>query len=219
MAKNGERNGIGVDRYGNPVIDPTPNVMALVEANAETNRALREADNKFTDRQHEHIKEVNDLRAKHTDLLRISDLAMLEKTRAVDVLAGAQSAAQLATAVQTLATTAGRDAETLRSQLTATAQAIAKQTADAAAAAAAQTDRMMTDVNSRIAELQKASYQGAGKQSVADPMIAELISEMRVLTKTGATGAGRSTGMRDVYAAIVILVTIIISAVAVIVSR
>jgi hypothetical protein len=180
------RNGLGVDRAGGPVIDPTANVIALVEALAAKTDDLRAADNKFYDAQNAHQKEMADLRAKHAALLRTSDLLVLEKTRAVDVSVGAQSAVQLATAVQTLATTSSRDAETLRSQLTATAQIIAKQTAES-----------FEGVNVRLAALERSSYEGKGKEAVSDPMLAQLVTEVKALATSGQLGSGASTGQRN----------------------
>lgn len=176
---NVTRDGVGIDRSGGPAIDPTENVVALVESEARAAAALREADIKFNDRQHCHLKEVTTLLSKNAETLRVSDLDRLDKTRQVDVLAAAASAATLATAVQTLATTSDRNAETLRTQLNADRAALAKQMADAAVQIQIGTDNAFKDVNARIAELQKSQYQGAGKSSVADPIMSEFMIEMK----------------------------------------
>jgi len=181
------------------VVDPTANVIALVQAEASSAAKLREADIKFNDAQHAHLKEVSMLRAANAETLRVSDLDRLGKTREVDVLAGAASAAALATAVQTLANTSDRNAETLRNLVNATAQTMAKQTADQAQVLSSQTDSLVKDINARIAELQKSSYQGVGKSSVADPLMAEFIAEMRTLTKRQATDTGKSVGGQAVW--------------------
>lgn len=177
-----------------PRIDPTANVIALVEAHAKANAGLREADTKFNDSQAAHIKDIGDLRAKHAETLRVSDLEGLAKTRQVDVLAGAASAAALATAVQTLANTSDRNAETLRNLVNATAQTTAKETADRAAVLSAQTDSLLKDINARIAELQKSTYQGVGKSSVSDPASERLAQSVEKLLSAGAIGTGKSMG-------------------------
>lgn len=211
---------LSVDANGIRVRDPSENVNALALSIVEAQKDLRDADIRFNAIQNDnvkeigviratHQKEIGDLRAAHAEQLRISDLTMLEKTRSVDVLAGAQSAAQLATAVQTLASISSRDAETLRTQLTATAQAMAKQTADAAAATAAQTDSLMKDVNNRIAELQKSSYQGAGKQSVSDPQMEKLTEVVAMLAKTQATGTGEKSGISSAWATVIVVIGVI----------
>jgi hypothetical protein len=159
----GGKAGVGIDASGGPVVDPTENVIALVKAESRAAASLRKADIRYSNAMHHHLKEVSRLRAMNAETLRISDLDRLAKTREVDVLAGAASAAALATAVQTLATTSDRNAETLRALVTATAQTMAKQTADQALVLSSQTDSLVKDINARIAELQKSQYQGTGK--------------------------------------------------------
>jgi hypothetical protein len=151
-------------------IDPTANVIALVEANAKAAEQLRVADAKFYDAEIAHLKEVGVLRAAHAETMRLGDLDRLAATRQVDVLAASAAAAALATAVQTLGTTSDRNAETLRSTLTATAATMAKQTTDQAAVLSSQTDSLVKDINARIAELQKVSYQGGGKSEGMDSL-------------------------------------------------
>lgn len=191
------------------VIDPTANVVALVKANAEAAARLREADIKFQYAQHSHISELGALRAANAEVLRTSDLERQEKTRQVDVLAAAASAAGLATAVQTLAATADRNAETLRNQLNADRAALAKLVSDTALNVSTQNDSLFKDVNNRIAELQKSSYQGVGKSSVADPMMAEFISEVRKLVQSRATDTGQRQGMSDSMKVLVGILTVI----------
>lgn len=185
------------------VVDPTENVIALVEANAKAASDLREADNKFAGSQHAHLKEVASLRARHAAELRASDLNAQEKTRQVDVLASAASAATLATAVQALAATADRNAENIRNQMNATAAAIAKQTADAQTATQAQTDNLMRGINERLTSLERSSNLGAGRQSVADPQIENLIVEMRKLTAGADTSSGKSAGISASWAVLI----------------
>ena len=177
------------------LIDPTANVIALVESNAKSSADLREADIKFYDAQITHLKEMIALRAINAETLRNSDLDRLAKTREVDVLAGGASAAGLATAVQTLANTSDRNAENLRNLVTSTSQALAKQTSDQATVLSTQNDLAMKDVNLRIAELQKSSYQGSGKSSVQEPQNDRLILMVEALLKAKATDEGQTKGL------------------------
>lgn len=169
------------DSRGNPIIDPTANVIALVEAQANAAEQLRIADTKYNDTVAKHINEMAKLRAGHSETLRISDLDRLDKTRQVDVLASSSTATGLAVTVQTLA----------------------KQTTELASTLATQTDNLVKDINSRIAELQKSSYQGAGKSSVADPVIENLVIEVRNLIKAQASGSGKTVGMEKMWGWIV----------------
>lgn len=188
---SGAGEGAPIDIYGGAAFDPTANVIALVESQAAAARDLRKSDNKFYDAQIHHLREIGKLRAEHAETLRTSDLDRLASTRQVDVLAGNASAAALATAVQTLANTSDRNAETLRNTLTATAATMAKQTADQAAVLSTQTDNLVKDINARIAELQKAQYQGVGKSSVADPIYEQLASQVKFLVENANQGQGK----------------------------
>jgi hypothetical protein len=199
----GKSPGIGVDAFGGRTVDPTRNVIALVKAESAAAKALRKADIKYNDSQHAHLREIGKLRSAYAETMRVSDLDRWDKTRKVDVEAGTASAAALATAVQTLANTSDRNAETLRNLVTATAQTMAKQTADQALVLSAQTDSLVKDINMRIAELQKASYQGVGKSSVADPMMAEWMTEMRGIVKNQATTGGQRQGVNAMWLIIV----------------
>jgi hypothetical protein len=207
-SENG-RAGMATDRFGGPVVDPTANVIALVEANKVSSDMLRQADIKFNDEVHKHIKEIGNLRAMHAETLRVSDLDRLDKTRQVDVLAGTASASALATAVQTLANTSDRNAETLRNLVNATAATMAKQTADQAQVLSAQTAALVTDINARIAELQKSQYQGSGKASVADPIMVELVAEVKKLSSGQSVSTGTSKGISLVGALIIGAVAVI----------
>lgn len=54
--------GIGVDTYGGPAIDPTENVLALVDAEAKHRDELRVADGKYQDAMREaETRRVNEL--------------------------------------------------------------------------------------------------------------------------------------------------------------
>lgn len=181
--------GLPVDAFGGQTIDPTENVIALVKASTDYAAALRISDNKFSDAQHDHLKEMAKLRAEHAETLRVSDLDRLDKTRQVDVSQATASASALATAVQTLANTSDRNAETLRNLVNATAATMAKQTADQALVLSTQTDNLVKDINARIAELQKSQYQGVGR----DPMITDLVTKVDKLTNALAEGIGKQT--------------------------
>lgn len=219
--------GAPIDIYGGAAFDPTANVISLVQALAESVAQLREADIKYNDRVASHIAEVSKLRADNAETLRTSDLDRLDKTRQVDVLAATASASALATAVQTLATNNDRNAETLRNTLNTTAQAMAKQTSDVASVLSTQTDNLVKDINARIAELQKSQYQGvgrdptitdlvtkverltgalaegAGKQAVVDPQIAEMRSDQKILIAAMTAGAGQGKGMDKMWGYII----------------
>lgn len=225
MAKRNQKedpNGLAIDRTGWPAFDPSANVKALVESNKASADLLRQADTKYNDAMHRHLREIGELRAKNAeiqrvgdlksaDTLRVGDLDRLDKTRQVDVMAATASAQQLATAVQTLANTSDRNAETLRNLVNATAATMAKQTADQAQVLSTQTDNLVKGINDRIAELQKAQYQGVGRSSVSDPAMEALIVEVKKLSTAGSASTGRTDGINWIIVTLFGVITIAIA--------
>src|SRR6476469_7647162 len=93
MAAN---SGLGVDASGAPVIDPTENVKALVEAEIR------------------HLSEMASLRAEHAKDIREIETKRLDAIRQVDVMNASSTADRALVAIQTLATQTATNAETLR---------------------------------------------------------------------------------------------------------
>jgi len=59
------------------------------------------------------------------------------------------------------------------------------------------------DVNKRLSALELASSEGKGKQTVADPMLVELVAEVKALRTVGATAGGKSEGAKNLWGYIV----------------
>ena len=150
--------GIAVDAHGGPVIDPTENVKALMEASL---KAISEKDTlqalltdekiKRLEREEVNAEKISLLRAEHNREIRHMESDRVDKIRSVDVANAAATAAQLLSAVTTLATTAQATAETLRNQVAATAAAVASQT-----------ERVVNPIIERLALLEKSSNFGRG---------------------------------------------------------
>lgn len=147
-----QRSGIGVDATGGPVIDPTANVIALNEAANKRQDDLRKLSRELFDSHVLHLKEIVELHARYSRELAIKESERLDSIRQVDVLAGNTAADRALVAIQTLATSQAAAAETLRSMVTTTASTIA-----------AQTSETVAGLTNRIAQLEKSSYEGAGK--------------------------------------------------------
>ena len=128
--------GLGVDYAGNPVIDPTENVLALVAAETKRQDDLRELTTK-------HLEEMSSLRAVHQDALRKLESDRLDAIRGVDQANVNTAADRTLAAVQTLAATTASNADNLRTAWDHTVQAIIE----------------------RVAALEKSSYKGEGKGS------------------------------------------------------
>lgn len=155
----GLQRGIAVDAAGGPVIDPTANVRALDVASHKRQDDLRELNNKWLDAEIRVIsarvqgmEDMAVLRAVYEDKIRNLESDRLDKIRQVDVLAGNTAAERQLVAIQTLATQTANERETLRNLVVSTAATIA-----------AQNSETVAQQNSRIAQLEKSSYEGAGK--------------------------------------------------------
>lgn len=196
------RPGVGVDATGNAVIDPTKNVEDVIAALSKSNAELRAADNRYydlalsehrrnDDAGHLHLKEMADLRASYHKEIRSSDLAVAAQTRLVDVGGQAGSAASIATAVQTLATAAARDAQVLRDAVSSTSATLAKQVADTAAAQQIQTNLANAAMDARVAKLELISAQGSGRQSVSEPQMERLTRLVEALSRDQTAGGAR----------------------------
>lgn len=181
--------GLGVDVYGDPAFDPSENVKALNEAANKRQDDLREAHNALMDSEIRrldaeagHLKEISALREHHAKEIRAAETERLNSIRQVDVTAVRTEADRALAAIQTLAATTATNAENLRNALNATAATIAKSTSDT-----------VQQITERIAALEKSSYEGVGKQRLADPMMAELLTKVEMMRGTSQGGVDRMT--------------------------
>jgi len=173
--------GHGIDAMGASALDPTANVIALTNAGYRRQDDLRMAAQALTDAKLAHVEEIVKLQAGFQREIDALESKRLDAIRAVDQLTAKTEADRQAAAVTTLATQAATTAETLRSAVNTSATNLATQL-----------DRNLTAMTERIAALEKSSYTGAGKQAVADPMMEQLINEMRNLTAQRAADAGKA---------------------------
>jgi light-regulated signal transduction histidine kinase (bacteriophytochrome) len=203
--------GVGVDAEGGPVVDPTANVIALNEAANKRQDDLREAANKYLEAENRHVAAMAELRAEHveqTAMLRAEHALQLssaeskriDSIRQVDVLAVNTRAQEALTAIQALAAGTARDAEVLRSLVTNTATTIAAQTAN-----------IVATITERLAALEKSSYEGKGRQGLSDPMMADVLTEMKSLRESRDTGSGRIAGVGASWGVLVGAVGLILS--------
>jgi hypothetical protein len=157
--------GPGVDRFGTPVIDPTQNVLDLVNAAIKRQDDLREADSR-------HIRELMAVRAEYDQKLRDADrheaevragyedrlagkeTARLDAIRAVDV-ANVESARQVAEA----------RANTLATQQQASADALATRVEQARITTADALAQALAPIQKSIEDLRQAQYQQQGEKS------------------------------------------------------
>lgn len=191
---------------GELTIDPTENVKALTEAANTRQDDLRELNDRRIDAeirimevQVGGLEKIAVLRAKHAKEIRDLESRRLDAIRQVDVTAVKTEAERALAAISVLATTTATNAENLRNALTATAQTIATQTANT-----------VSQITERIAALEKSSYEGAGKQAVADPMQAEMFAKMERVLTAMAGSSGQSQGQKNIVAYISVGISILL---------
>ena len=136
--------GPGVDAEGRPVIDPTQNVLDLVEAAIKRQDDLRNAESR-------HMREISELRAQYDRELREAESARIDAIRAVDV-----------GAVNRAADVAAAQAETLRIQVATSAETLRTQVAASATAAAVALGNALDPLQTAIADLRRAQYEAQG---------------------------------------------------------
>jgi len=176
-------NGIPVDNVGGPTVDPTKNVLA-----DERDKRL---DSRFVEEQ-KHVREILGLTREYEDKLKIAEAKRIDSIRVVDVQA-----------VQTANDKATQQAQVLATQLTTSAETLRALVASQAQATAAQLTQIITPITDRLALLEKNQYQGAGKESVTDPLMNQLLAEMKATRDTIGEGTGRSQGASSTIAYIV----------------
>jgi len=184
--------GRAVDLSVGAVVDPTENVRDLVIAANTRQDDLRTITKELVEAKFEHLQAMAQLRAEHVKELASMESSRLNAIRQVDVLAVSTAADQAQAAIQTLAASTTTNAENIRNALTATATAIATQTANTVNA-----------ITERLAALEKSSYEGKGKQTLADPMLVELVAEMKSLRQVTTTNAGKGSGMNAMWGYVV----------------
>lgn len=199
--------GLGASPAINPLIDPTKNVIDLTDAanrrqddlraaherlmQSEIMRldALRIAESARLDglRQEEsrRLNEQAVLRSEYESKLAIAEANRINAIRSVDVAAVAIASERASAQAGVLATQVAASAEALRTLVTSTASAMAQQA-----------QIQQAQLADRLALLERSQYETKGRQGMADPMMDNLIVEMKRLTESRAAGEGRTAGVR-----------------------
>ena len=167
------------------LLDPTENVQNLLSEAVKRTDDLRYAESERINgrfiQESAHVRELMTLRAEYTEKLTVAEAKRIDAIRAVDVNAVSVASERATQQASVLATQVSASAETLRALV-----------ASSATATAAQLTQIITPITDRLALLEKAQYEGAGKGSVTDPQIAQLIKEMQVTRDTLSQGTGKS---------------------------
>ena len=156
--------GIGIDRLGGPVVDPTKNVADLVDAKGKSDEALRKAEQRFLDAQ---IAATN----------KVQDIAREAESKFQNFARDAESKLHMART----------DAETRRiDQLAETRQEFQNTIRDMLAESVRTTSTLVSTqlvqiqatFDTRVSKLEAQAFTAAGRSSVADPAIESAMTRM-----------------------------------------
>lgn len=179
--------------------DPSANVLALVKAAIRRQDDLRFYSERLSDArlagmealaalQASHFRDVTMIHSQHDREIHHAESERLNSIREIDVNARVTEAARNLSAIQTLAASQARDTETLRATVASTAEALARQT-----------QQQVGAIIDRIAQLEKASYTGMGKEAVVDPQMERLANLVEGLAHAQSTGAGKGVGLNAAW--------------------
>ena len=193
--------GLGVDATGAPVIDPTANVIALVQANKEAADTLRAMHDRLIMAEigtvRETVKWIEKLSEVHQDhdyALHRAEAGRLDALRQND-----------REDVKVLAAQTTAKAEALQTQVSTTADTLAKTFA-----------ANLAEQNKRLSAIERQQAEGMGKATVESPMMAELVAETRALrvamAGTGGEKAGRVSQQQLITWVLGIIVTLLLIA-------
>jgi len=150
------------------------------------------------DREVIHQDRMAVLRAEHAKELRQLDTDRLDKIRQVDVLYANTAAERAGEAIKTLAAQTTSIAEASRAGVAATATNLENRLAT-----------LFGENNKRLSALELSFSEGRGKQAVVDPQLAELVTEMRSLSRSRATDTGKREGVSLSWAVLIAAVLLV----------
>src|ERR1035437_7095684 len=178
--KRNVRSALEVDAH--VVADPTINVLRLVEESTRRTDDLRLAEAK-------RIDDILHLRTEYADKISIAESKRIDALRAVDV-----------SAVSVANERATAQASVLANQVVASADALRTLVSQTATVMAQQTQNLTTQLTDRLASLEKSQYENKGKSGLVDPMLSEMVSELRALRDAKAVSQGTVSGISSSWA-------------------
>jgi hypothetical protein len=186
---------------GVPPKDPTINVQNLLRAavirvddlrDAETRRVNQKIEseririNQQHDAEQRRVDEKMSLIEKYERLLQQAEAKRIDAIRVVDVNAVSVANERAAAQATVLANQVSASADTLRALVATTASTVAQQLA-----------QVTGQLSDRLAVVERSNYEGKGRESYADPVLAQLIIEVKGLREAQSTGAGKGAGLQS----------------------
>ncbi len=164
--------------------DPTLNVRELVDAEVRRLNDLQAANSRRIDelRQAEtfRVNREADLRSVYDEKLRAAEANRLDANRAVDQQAVGTANERAVAQAGVLATQVVTSAEALRVAFAATTSQLAES----------------------IAALQRSSYEGAGRSTMADPAMLKMAAALELMQASMSSQAGKGQGISATMAVI-----------------
>lgn len=147
------RPGVGVDALGGPVVDPTKNVLDLVKAESKYQDSMREALKDQLTAGHQDLKEQ--LRVTHEFMSAFQNAQVAAESRRIDQLA--QTRQEFQNTIRDMLAESVRTTSTLVST---------------------QLVQIQATFDTRVSKLEAGAFTQAGKQSVADPALADAMTRV-----------------------------------------
>jgi hypothetical protein len=161
-----------IEKYTNGDVDPTKNVLQLVDAAVQRLDDLREADGRRVD-------EVQRLHVTYAERLAMAESKRIDAIRAVDVAA-----------VQTASDRANAQALVLANQVATSAETLRTLVASTAAAVASSLQQVSGALTERLAMVEKGQYENKGLSGVS-PQVLQRLAD---LERTGNLAEGKGEG-------------------------
>lgn len=182
--------GLGIDALGEPVVDPTENVLSLVDVQKEHQKELRAADTKYQD----------DMRRVADDNRReIAAVKQFYDQKISDILT-----VQVKTTSELISTQLDKVTTSLSNQI----NGLTKATSD-------QITALTATLSERIGQLERFRWEVGGKTSVSDPATADALTKMAIavqnLTMAKDKTEGQGIGQREVIAWIAATVAVLVA--------
>lgn len=134
----------------------------------------------------------------YDDKLRLAESKRIDAIRLVDVQA-----------VQTASEKASQAAQVLQAQVVSSSDQFRALVSSVAENTASQLRQMIGPMSDRLALIEKNQYQGAGKESVTDPMIAALLTKIDSLAQSRSEDVGKGLGRGELIAYVIAAIAII----------
>jgi hypothetical protein len=224
--------GIPVDSRGGATIDPTKNVLDLVEASIRRQDDLRRvveelmkdkvdsANEKSAIRLQMMEQRLADvvnrldseakLRAEFAKEIAATEKARVDAIRQVDKTAVDQTASAALQTAANLAKTQTDSAGVLSTQVSTSAEALRNLVATTAAESNRNIQQQFTTLGTRVAALEQGSATLGGERKFSDPAVAALAEQVRVLVRQQADAGGISTGSSATWAVVIAVMMIVI---------